>query len=134
MRESGFREFYTLSEAKEFARKKEAQGFSVKITKRGDWTRHFSHVNPYVVRWVREEEDEGENNKILRKLEELRDELAMLGRDLEDLKERTGIGMNEILKTLDMLMVAVEEIEEKIERLETRFQNFLDNFPYMLPP
>ena len=42
--------------------------------------------------------------------------------------------MNEMLKTLDMLMVAVEEIEEKIERLEARFQNFLDNFPYMLPP
>jgi len=74
------------------------------------------------------------NNKILRKLEELRDELTMLGRDLEDLKERTGIGMNEMLKTLDMLMVAVEEIEEKIERLETRLQNFLDNILYMPPP
>ena len=81
-----------------------------------------------------EEENKDANNKVIRKLEELRDELAMLGRDLEDLKERTGIGMNEILKTLDMLMVAVEEIEEKIERLETRFQNFLDNIPYMLPP
>ena len=81
-----------------------------------------------------ETEGKDANNKVVRKLEELRDELAMLGRDLEDLKERTGIGMNEILKTLDMLMVAVEEIEEKIERLETRFQNFLDNIPYMLPP
>jgi len=74
------------------------------------------------------------NNKTLRKLEELRDELAMLERDLEDLKERTGFGMNEILKTLDTLIVAVEELEEKIEHLETRFQNFLDNIPYMLPP
>ncbi|RLF37915.1 MAG: hypothetical protein DRN03_01075 [Thermoplasmata archaeon] len=79
-------------------------------------------------------EGEDANNKTLRKLEELRDELAMLERDLEDLKERTGIGMNEVLKTLDMLIVAVEELEEKIGHLETRFQNFLDNFPYMLPP
>jgi len=81
-----------------------------------------------------EEENKDANNKTLRKLEELRDELAMLGRDLEDLKERTGIGMNEVLKTLDILIVAVEELEEKIEHLETRFQNFLDNIPYMLPP
>lgn len=81
-----------------------------------------------------ETEGKDANNKVIRKLEKLRDELAMLGRDLEDLKERTGIGMNEMLKTLDMLMAAVEEIEEKIERLETRLQNFLDNFPYMLPP
>jgi len=79
-------------------------------------------------------EGEDANNKTLRKIEELRDELAMLERDLEDLKERTGFGMNEILKTLDTLIVAVEELEEKIEHLETRFQNFLDNFPYILPP
>ena len=79
-------------------------------------------------------EGEDANNKTLRKLEELRDELVMLERDLEDLKERTGFGMNEILKTLDTLIVAVEELEEKIEHLETRFQNFLDNFPYILPP
>ena len=81
-----------------------------------------------------ETEGKDANNKVIRKLEELRDELATLGRDLEDLKERTGIGMNEMLKTLDMLMVVVEEIEEKIERLETRFQNFLDNISYVLPP
>jgi len=81
-----------------------------------------------------EEENKDANNKTLRKLEELRDELAMLERDLEDLKERTGFGMNEILKTLDTLIVAVEELEEKIGHLETRFQNFLDNIPYMLPP
>ena len=74
------------------------------------------------------------NNEVIRKLEELRDELVMLERDLEDLKERTGFGMNEMLKTLDMLIVAVEELEEKIGHLETRFQNFLDNIPYMLPP
>ena len=79
-------------------------------------------------------EGEDANNKTLRKIEELRDELAMLERDLEDLKERTGFGMNEILKTLDTLIVAVEELEEKIEPLETRFQNFLDNIPYILPP
>ena len=35
-------------------------------------------------------EGENANNKTLRKLEELRDELAMLERGLEDLKERTG--------------------------------------------
>ena len=81
-----------------------------------------------------EEENKDANNKTLRKLEELRDELVMLERDLEDLKENTGIGMDEILKTLDMLMVAVEELEGKIEHLETRFRNFLDNFPYILPP
>jgi len=74
------------------------------------------------------------NNEVIRKLEELRDELVMLERDLEDLKERTGFGMNEMLKTLDMLIVAVEELEEKIGHLETRFQNFLDNIPYILPP
>jgi len=35
-------------------------------------------------------EGEDANSKTLRKLEELRDELAMLERGLEDLKERTG--------------------------------------------
>ena len=81
-----------------------------------------------------EEGDKDANNKTIRKIEELRDELVMLGRDFEDLKERTGFGMNEILKTLDTLIVAVEELEERIRHLETRFQNFLDNFPYILPP
>ena len=74
------------------------------------------------------------NNKTLRKLEELRDELAMLERDLEDLKENTGIGMDNIIRTLNIVLDTIEELEEKIEHLETRFQNFLDNFPYILPP
>jgi len=74
------------------------------------------------------------NNKTLRKLEELRDELVMLERDLEDLKENTGIGMDNIIRTLNIVLDTIEELEEKIEHLETQFQNFLDNFPYMLPP
>ena len=79
-------------------------------------------------------EGENANNKTLRKLEELRDELAMLERDLEDLKENTGIGMDNIIRTLNIVLDTVEELEEKIEHLETRFQNFLDNSPYILPP
>ena len=79
-------------------------------------------------------EGEDANSKTLRKLEELRDELVMLERDLEDLKENTGIGMDNIIRTLNIVLDTIEELEEKIEHLETQFQNFLDNFPYMLPP
>jgi len=79
-------------------------------------------------------EGEDANSKTLRKLEELRDELAMLERDLEDLRENTGIGMDNIIRTLNIVLDTIEELEEKIEHLETQFQNFLDNFPYMLPP
>jgi len=79
-------------------------------------------------------EGEDANNKTLRKLEELRDELAMLERDLEDLKENIGIGMDNIIRTLNIVLDTIEELEEKIEHLETRFQNFLDNIPYILPP
>jgi len=79
-------------------------------------------------------EGEDANNKTIKKLEELRDELVMLERDLEDLKENTGIGMDNIIRTLNIVLDTIEELEEKIEHLETRFQNFLDNFPYILPP
>ena len=81
-----------------------------------------------------EEASKDANNKTLRKLEELRDELVMLERDLEDLKENTGIGMDNIIRTLNIVLDTIEELEEKIEHLETRFQNFLDSIPYMLPP
>ena len=79
-------------------------------------------------------EGEDANNKTIKKLEELRDELVMLERDLEDLKENTGIGMDNIIRTLNIVLDTIEELEGKIEHLETRFQNFLDNIPYILPP
>jgi len=51
VKESGVEEFWTLGEAEEFAKKKERQGYSVKIVKRGDWIREFPLAKQYVVRW-----------------------------------------------------------------------------------